>query len=50
MKIIISIILSFYAFKTFSQEKNCNTVNVGPSRCEFEIWKEKSDTIFCVVK
>ncbi len=50
MKIIISIILSFYSFKTFSQAKNCNAVNVGPSRCEFEIWKEKSDTIFCITK
>ena len=50
MKIILSIILCFYTFKTFSQEKNCFALMVGPSECEFEIWKEKSDTMFCITK
>lgn len=51
MKLIASIYFSFSILLSFSQEKNCNTVN-GPSAsiCDFEIWKEKYDTIYCVVK
>lgn len=53
MKFLISIIFYFLISYTFSQEKNCNSVVINGgsgSRCEFEIWKEKSDTLFCILK
>jgi antitoxin component YwqK of YwqJK toxin-antitoxin module len=50
MKFITSLFFSLTFLLSFSQQKNCNTINIGRKICEFDIWKENADTIFCVVK
>jgi hypothetical protein len=51
MKNKLNFIMIFFLFKVYSQQKNCSTVSVPEANisCNFEIWKENSDTVFCNV-